>query len=85
MKDFQENKSLVLSFYDELDSASGNEINEVLRGYTTDNYHWRGMHPFYEQRGAEAKTATPFPAESTISGARLCYDLWKKRSSLIRF
>jgi hypothetical protein len=54
MMDFQENKSLVLSFYDELDSASGNEINEVLQCYTTDNYHWRGMHPFREQNGAEA-------------------------------
>ena len=52
--DFQENKSLVLNFYNELDSASGKEINEVLQCYTSDNYHWRGMHPFYEQRGAEA-------------------------------
>ena len=53
MTDFQNNKSLVLRFYDELDAASGNDINDVLKRHTTDNYHFRGMHPFYEQRGAE--------------------------------
>jgi hypothetical protein len=30
MTDFQNSKSLVLSFYDALDAASGNEITEVL-------------------------------------------------------
>jgi hypothetical protein len=56
MTDFQNSKSLVLSFYDALDAASGNEITEVLHRYTADDYHWRGMHPFYEQAGAEAVT-----------------------------
>ncbi len=54
MVDFQKNKSLILSFYDQLDAAAGNEINEVLRQYTAEDYYWRGMHPFYEQHGAEA-------------------------------
>ena len=54
MADFQQNKSLVRRFYKELDSAAGTDINAVLKRHTQDNYHFRGMHPFYEQRGAEA-------------------------------
>ncbi|MEM7029850.1 MAG: ester cyclase [Chloroflexota bacterium] len=57
MTDFQDNKALVLRYYEELDAASGSEINDVLSRYTTNDYHWRGMHPFYEQHGAEAVAA----------------------------
>lgn len=52
--DFQENKALVRRFCEELDSSSGDELTEVLARYTSDGYFWRGMHPFYEQTGAEA-------------------------------
>jgi len=54
MSDFQESKSLVLNFYNDLDTASGEDIVNVLQRYTTDDYYWRGMHPFYEQHGAKA-------------------------------
>ncbi|WP_420641511.1 nuclear transport factor 2 family protein [Candidatus Leptofilum sp.] len=54
MTDFQTSKSLILNFYDKLDKATGDGIHKVLAAYTTDNYHWRGMHPFYEQQGATA-------------------------------
>lgn len=54
MTDFQTSKSLVLSFYHELDTATGSQINNVLQQYTTEKYHWRGMHPFHEQHSAEA-------------------------------
>ncbi len=52
MADYQHNKSLVLRFYDDLDKATGDDLTEVLRRYTTDDYFFRGMHPFYEQQGA---------------------------------
>jgi predicted ester cyclase len=54
MADFQKNKALVLDYYRELDAASGNDITAVLRRYTSDDWLWRGMHPFYEQHGADA-------------------------------
>ena len=54
MADLQKNKSLVLNLYEELDAATGDDITSVLQRYTTDDYFWRGMHPFYEKRGAEA-------------------------------
>jgi hypothetical protein len=45
-------KRTVLDYYDALDSASIGELEEVLRKHTTDDYLWRGMHPFYERSGA---------------------------------
>lgn len=54
MAGFQDNKALVLEFYKQLDSASGEEINEVIGRFTADDYLWRGMHPFYEQHSADA-------------------------------
>ena len=54
MTDFQDKKALVRRYYEELDAAKGEEISAVLKRYTTNDYYWRGMHPFYEQSGAEA-------------------------------
>jgi len=53
VSDFQESKNLVRQYYAALDAASGDEINEVIRRYTSNDYHWRGMHPFYEQHSAD--------------------------------
>jgi len=53
MSDFQNNKALVLEYYKALDSATGDDINTVIRGYTSKDYLWRGMHPFYEQHNAD--------------------------------
>lgn len=53
MGEFQDNKQLVRKYYEELDVATDNDINRVLGHYTSDDYLWRGMHPFYEQRGAD--------------------------------
>ncbi|MFV1859516.1 MAG: ester cyclase [Anaerolineales bacterium] len=54
MTDYQQSKSLVLRFYDQFDKAIGDGIDEVLSRYVTDDYFFRGMHPFYEQQGAGA-------------------------------
>jgi predicted ester cyclase len=53
MAEFQSNKALVLEYYEALDAATGSDINGVIQRYTTDNYLWRGMHPFYEQHSAD--------------------------------
>ncbi len=53
MTDFQDNKLLVQEYYKALDAAEGDDINPVIRAYTSDDYLWRGMHPFYEQHSAD--------------------------------
>lgn len=47
-------KQTVCDFHAAFDSASDANIASVLSAHTTDDYFWRGMHPFYEQTGAKA-------------------------------
>ena len=54
MSNFQEAKAVVRKYYTDFDNAADTDLIEVLKRHTTENYHWRGMHPFYEQYGAEA-------------------------------
>ena len=49
----QDAKQLVLSFHSDLNEATVDNVESVLAEYTGDNWHWRGMHPFYEQSGAK--------------------------------
>ncbi|MDE3078567.1 MAG: nuclear transport factor 2 family protein [Paracoccaceae bacterium] len=52
--DFAAEKALVLAQYDELARAQPQNVAEILARRTVPDWHWRGMHPFHEQRGAEA-------------------------------
>ena len=53
-------KLYVHSFHNDLDKAQDKkEITDCLSHYTTENWYWRGMHPFYEQTGA-ANVANTF-------------------------
>ncbi len=65
MTDFQHSKAVVLDYYRALDSTSVDGIAAVIADHVTSDYYWRGMHPFYEQRGAVAVATTfwqPFRA-----------------------
>lgn len=59
MSKLQHAKQLVSRYQDALDNSDRQSLPLVLEEYTSDNYHWRGMHPFYEQHGA-ADTASVF-------------------------
>ena len=50
----QETKSTVREFHAAFDAAIDTKVTDVLAAHTTSGYFWRGMHPFHEQRGAEA-------------------------------
>lgn len=51
---FQEEKALVRAHYDALAKATPQTVASVLAERTSADWHWRGMHPFYEQHGAAA-------------------------------
>jgi ketosteroid isomerase-like protein len=55
---FQHAKNVVRKYYESFDRASDSDLVNVLKEHTTKDYHWRGMHPFYEQYGAEAVVET---------------------------
>lgn len=51
MTDLQSTKQLVRDYYQNFDNAETEELSSAIAKYTGDAYHWRGMHPFYEQKG----------------------------------
>jgi predicted ester cyclase len=55
---FQPAKDVVRKYYAAFDTASNSDLINVFKQYTTAVYHWRVMHPFYEQYWAEAVAET---------------------------
>lgn len=46
-------KSVVKAYQQAFDSAVSGDLETALAEHTSDDYFWRGMHPFHEQRGAK--------------------------------
>jgi len=68
MSDLSEAKALVRRFTDALDAAPPDAAVDALSSHVSDDYHWRGMAPFGERRGAAAVAEacwTPFKAAVT--------------------
>lgn len=58
MTDFQSEKTLVLAHYAALAQATPDSVASILAERTSADWHWRGFHPFHEQRGAGAVAAS---------------------------
>ena len=54
MADYQDSKTLVLQFYEELEAASADDIAKVMNRYMSSDYQFRGVHPFNELEGVDA-------------------------------
>ena len=54
MKSYQDQKSLILSFYDELEAANADSVRKVISQFTKTDYQWYGVYPFNEQNGGDA-------------------------------
>ena len=54
MANYQQQKSLVLSFYSELEKATYETIDQVLAENLIRDFYRYGVHPFGEQEGTEA-------------------------------
>ncbi len=54
MTELAEAKQIVRDFHVALDQAAVDGIEAALARFTTGEWLWRGMHPFYEQVGAAA-------------------------------
>lgn len=53
MEDFKAQKALVRSCHAALDAASSDSTAKVLAGFVSEDYRWRGYHPFGELHGAQ--------------------------------
>jgi len=53
LTNFQREKAIVQKYMAIFDNAEKEVLKETLEALTTPDYHWRGMHPFYEKVGAK--------------------------------
>lgn len=68
MTDFQMAKDVVRAHHAAIAGADAGSVAAALAQHTAPDWHWRGMHPFHEQHGAEAVGAafwSPFLAAMT--------------------
>jgi len=54
MSKYQASKTIVRSYFEAMENASPDTIADVLKEFTGEDYLWRGVYPFREQRGADA-------------------------------
>ena len=54
MKNYQDQKSLILSFYDDLEAANADGVGKVISQFTNHDFQWYGVYPFNEQNGGDA-------------------------------
>jgi len=54
----QQNKELVLEFYQALENANQDTVADVLTKYMSEDCQWHGVHPFNEQTGPQAVAKT---------------------------
>ncbi|HFV9295510.1 TPA: hypothetical protein ACIAIE_005414 [Serratia fonticola] len=54
MAKYQEAKRVVREYFNAIENAGHDNIAEVLKTYTTEDYLWRSVYPFREQHGAQA-------------------------------
>lgn len=47
-------KTLVLNWQNSIDQADISVLHSRMSDYVSNDYLWRGMHPFHEQRGADS-------------------------------
>ncbi len=58
MTDLQSAKGVVRAHHSALKAAAPDTVATALAQHTSADWHWRGMHPFYEQTGAAAVAET---------------------------
>ena len=77
MSDFQQEKNIVLEFYEALDLARPGEVEGVLKGAVVADYIWRGFYPF-DVHTSSASVASSFwdPLKTSLSSLQRRMDIF---------
>ena len=54
MSEYQNQKALILQYYENLAAANAESVEEVISKFNSTELHWYGVYPFNEQHGAPA-------------------------------
>lgn len=67
------------------DKASIASLADILNGVTTDDYRWRGMHPFYEMESADAAASVFWvPLKSSLKHLQRREDIFFAGQNIYR-
>ena len=69
MSKYQAAKTIVRDYFEALENASPENVADVLQQFTGENYLWRGVYPFREQRGADTVAEGILDALDAIADA----------------
>ena len=58
MSKYQAAKTIVRNYFEAMENANPETVADVLKEFTADDYLWRGVYPFREQRGADVVAET---------------------------
>jgi hypothetical protein len=58
MSNYQEEKRIVRSYFEELEKSTPENVQSVLKKFTSEHYSWQGVYPFREQEGSQAVAET---------------------------
>lgn len=73
----QSAKQVVRTYQAAFDSCSPAELAACLAAHTAADYRWRGMHPFYEQDGAQAVASVFWqPLRNALTGMQRREDVF---------
>ena len=83
MANYQAAKKIVLEYFKAMENSSPESVSEVLKQYTSEQYLWRGVHPFREQAGVEAAASSFWqPLLSSITRMQRRQDIFIAGSNL---
>lgn len=77
MAGYQEEKKLVLSYFEEMEKAEPEEIKKVMKQFMDDDYNFKGVYPFREQSGIENAADVFFiPLKQALSNMQRRQDIF---------
>ena len=83
MANYQAAKKTVLAYFEAMENATAQNVTEVLKQHTSDDYHWRGVYPFREQETLEAASTNFWePLLSSITRMQRRQDIFIAGSNL---
>jgi hypothetical protein len=84
MSDTQQAKAIVLDLFAKQEAASADSIADVIGGFTSADYSFRGVHPFNELEGADSVAATVWqPLRESFPALQRRLDIFMAAPNLI--
>lgn len=77
MSNYQKEKQIIRSYFEEMEKAGTGEVKEVMSRYMAESYNFKGVYPFREQTGIENAADVFFiPLKKSLSHMQRRQDIF---------